>query len=77
MVKLKALRPLIGDYGSVAEGQQFETDDARALQLEARGLVVQARPPETKMLRAPENKAMPPAVTGRVHAGTVPPHVRK
>ena len=77
MVKLKALRPLIGDYGSVAEGQQFETDDARALQLEARGLAAQARPPETKMLQAPENKTMPPTVTGPVYAGASPPRVRK
>jgi hypothetical protein len=67
MAKLKALRPLCGDYGSVSEGQTFETDEKTALSLESRGLAERVREPSLvqrmigKMLGPPENKMMPMA----------------
>lgn len=75
MVKLIALTPLSGDYGFVRQGQQFETDDQRALILESRGLVERVHESLTqravKMIwGAPENKSV--AATPNPHS---PPHV--
>lgn len=72
MTKLIALTPLSGDYGFVRQGEQFETDDQRALNLESRGLVERVHEPlvqrAVKMLfGSPENK------TAANPAG--PPHV--
>ena len=84
MVKLRALTPLSGDYGFVREGQVFETDDQRALNLESRGLVERVH--ESLAQRAvkmiwgsPENKTAvpnpsePPRVEAPAHHSSPPP----
>lgn len=70
MPKMKALRPLYGDYGRVTDGQIFECTEAAALSLESRGLAERHHEPlvnivakmlgyENKMLQPPHAKAMP------------------
>lgn len=63
MIKLKALRPLRGDYGTVNEGDPFEAEEANARKLIQRGYAVErggakeAAKPENKAAPAPANKA--------------------
>ena len=45
-MRLIAIRQLVGDYGRVADGQQFEAPEDVAKQLLARGLARRADPPE-------------------------------
>lgn len=64
MVKMQALRPLTGDYGTVSEGQEFEVDPRGAERLEARGLACRAHIGIVErfgkaFLGAPENKTAP------------------
>jgi len=39
MPKLKALRQIVGDYGNIAAGQEFEVDEETAAHLETLGVV--------------------------------------
>ena len=86
MIKLRALRPLCGDYsqncpnGFVREGQTFETDEDRALQLESVGLAERVHVPlgtrVSKMLfGSPENKAMSAGVVNGPRVNAEPPEV--
>ena len=45
MIRLTALRQLIGDYGRVKEGQSFEASEETALYLESRGMAERYREP--------------------------------
>lgn len=58
MVKMKALGTFLFDgVGSVAAGQEFECDSARAEYLHGIGLAVKMEDaPKNKMARAPKNK---------------------
>ena len=88
-VKLIALRPLCGDYGTVTEGQVFEAPEMYARSLQERGLArlhreqpaVQGFLPRLAkaMLGAPENKMMPPAQTEIVEplSAAVPQEARR
>jgi hypothetical protein len=62
MPVLEALRQLLGDWGNVAEGDLFNTDEETALNLESRGLAIRWRPPEvkpnTKPLKSPDNRML-------------------
>lgn len=66
-VKLTALRPLVGSYGHVFEGQSFQVSPEDAESLEARGLAERYRPAvrfavptfTTKITEPAENKIMP------------------
>lgn len=53
-MKLIAIRQLVGDYGRVDAGQQFEVSDDIARELLSRGLA---------------RHALPPRVAYEVHAG--------
>ena len=81
-VKLVALRPLCGDYGTVTEGQIFEAPEMYALSLQERGLAKLHREPARvqdflpRLAKAicgvPENKMMPPAQTEIVEPLSAP-----
>lgn len=64
-MKLRALRPLHGDYGTVSPGQEFEVNEDIGLTLESRGLAEYVyqhkavKPPENKMVTPAENKGKP------------------
>ena len=66
-VTLVALRPLSGDdYGNIAPGATFTTDNRKAEKLEAKGLAYRYRAPRPRItpkmiVRSPENKALRPA----------------
>jgi hypothetical protein len=61
-MKLKAIRPIHGDYGTIKRGEVFEVSEDVGLTLESRGLAEYVReaksvkPPENKMLLPDENK---------------------
>ncbi len=68
-IRLKAIRQLCGDYGTVAPGQEFNADPDTALSLQSRGLAEEVRcdlpaPAEMSPVPAaflpPENKMLVP-----------------
>ena len=74
MPKLRALRPLYGDYGRVVDGAIFEADEKIAMQLEARGLVERVFPQTKHVARSPEDKAIT-VFPARENMTAAPPRV--
>lgn len=74
-VKLKALRPITGDWGNADEGDVFTTDSRTAERLEARGGLVERYRESclskdlaeflAKMVPVPQNKMIVPAQNKR------------
>jgi hypothetical protein len=62
MIKLRAIRPLRGDWGTAHPGQTFEAPESVARDLESRGLVERVNPVKDslKAMFVPENKSVAP-----------------
>ena len=66
-MKLKALRPLVGSYGRVEDGQEFEAPPSTAKSLLDRGLAVKVKgeaPHPNKAAATAENKAAKAPLAG-------------